>query len=110
MARVDEVIEAKARKAHQVVNRNVTVVAAYLFGSQVTGNADRWSDIDLAVFAEGVEAWDIRDRAKAAVRVQKEAGDELEVHFFPASALEERDRDSAGFTAWILTHGVEIQP
>ena len=110
MSRVDEVIEAKARKALQVVNRNVTVVAAYLFSSQVTGNADQWSDIDLAVFAEGVEAWDIRDRAKAAVRVQKEAGDELEVHFFPASALQGGNRDSAGFATWILTHGVEIQP
>ncbi len=54
MVRGDEVIEAKVRKALQVVNRNVTVVAAYLFGSQVTGNADRWSDIDLAVFAEEV--------------------------------------------------------
>lgn len=110
MARVDEVIEAKVRKALQVVNRNVTVVAAYLFGSQVTGNADQWSDIDLAVFAEGVETWDIRDRARAAVRVQKEAGDELEVHFFPASALQERARDSAGFAAWIVTHGIEVQP
>ena len=110
MARVDEVIEAKARKVLQVVNRNVTVVAAYLFGSQVTGNADQWSDIDLAVFAEGIEAWDIRDRARAAVPVQKEAGDELEVHFFPASTLQEKDRDSAGFPAWILTHGIEIQP
>ena len=110
MARVDEMIAAKVRKALRVVNRNVTVVAAYLFGSQITGNADQWSDIDLAVFADGVEAWDIRDRAQASVRVQKEAGDELEVHFFPASALQERDRDSAGFAAWILSHGVEIQP
>ena len=109
MARVDEMIETKARKALQVVNRSVTVVAAYLFGSQITGNADRWSDIDLAVFAEGVEAWDLRDRAKAAVQVQKEAGDELEVHFFPASALQEKARDSAGFATWILIHGVEIQ-
>jgi hypothetical protein len=34
----------------------------------------------------------------------------LEVHFFPASVLQKRGRDPAGFAAWILTHGVEIQP
>ena len=110
MARVDVVIEKKAQQALAVLNRNARVVAAYLFGSQVMGNADRWSDIDLAVFAEGIENWDLRDRARAAVQVQKEAVDDVDVHIFPASALHEKERDSAGFAAWVLSHGVEIQP
>ena len=109
MAQIDVVIEKKARQALWVLNRNVRVTAAYLFGSQVMGNADRWSDIDLAVFAEGIENWDLRDRARAAVQVQKEAGDDVEIHLFPASALQEKERDSAGFAAWVLAHGVEIQ-
>lgn len=110
MAFVDEVIEAKARQALEVLNRNVKVVAAYLFGSRVTGKTDQWSDIDLAIFADGIERWDLRDRARAAVQVQKEAGDDVEVHFFPARVLHEKERDSAGFAAWILSHGVEIRP
>jgi len=110
MAFVDEVIEGKARKAMQVLSRNVRVTAAYLFGSQITGNPDPWSDIDLAVFAEGIETWDLRDRVRATVQVQKEAGDDVEIHFFPASVLHEKDRDSAGFAAWILSHGVEVRP
>ena len=110
MAVVDEMIETKLRKAIEVLNRNAKVTAAYLFGSQVMGNTDRWSDIDLAVFAEGIENWDLRDRARAAVQVQKEAGDDVEVHISPVSALDEKDRDSAGFAAWVLAHGVKIQP
>lgn len=71
MAFVDEVIEGKARKAMQVLSRNVKVTAAYLFGSQIMGKPDP---------------------------------------FFPASVLHEKYRDSAGFAAWILSHGVEVRP
>ena len=110
MARIDVVIEKKAQQALAVLNRNVRVVAAYLFGSQVMGNTDRWSDIDLAVFAEGIENWDLRDRARAAVQVQKEAGDDVEVHIFPVSALDEKERDSAGFACWVVNHGVAVYP
>ncbi|MEW6185459.1 MAG: nucleotidyltransferase domain-containing protein [Thermodesulfobacteriota bacterium] len=110
MAIVDEVIEGKARKAMEVLNRNIKVAAIYLFGSQVTGKKDKWSDIDLAIFAEGIERWGIRDRARATAQVQKEAGDDIEIHFFPTHALNDRERDSAGFASWILAHGVQIEP
>jgi predicted nucleotidyltransferase len=51
MAIIDEMIEAKARKAMEGLNRNIRVAAAYLFGSPVAGKTDQWSDIDLAIFA-----------------------------------------------------------
>lgn len=83
------------------------VGAAYVFGSYAEGRADRWSDIDVAVFVEGVEKWDIRRRARAMFQVQKEAGLNVEAHLFPTSALDQREPGS--FAAWVLTHGVEVQ-
>jgi len=40
------------------------------------------------------------------VAVQKEAGDDIELHFFPAGTLQQRDE--AGFAAWVLHHGVRL--
>jgi len=107
MAQLDAMIEKRTQIAIMTVSRFATVVRAYLFGSQVEGTADRWSDIDLAVFVEGAESWDIHDRARISAQVQKEAGDEVEVHFLPVKALHERD--DASFAAWILAHGVEVR-
>ena len=33
-------------------DRNITVLNAYLFGSYAKGNADEWSDIDLAIVTD----------------------------------------------------------
>ncbi|PKN60183.1 MAG: hypothetical protein CVU53_04360 [Deltaproteobacteria bacterium HGW-Deltaproteobacteria-11] len=107
MAQIDPSVIKKASTALRVVSRLASVDGAYLFGSQVEGMSDPWSDIDLAVFVEDFEKWNLRDWVRASVEVQKEAGDDVEVHFFPATAL--RERDPAGFAAWILTHGVDMR-
>ena len=107
MAQLDVVIEQRSKVAVAAVSRFGRVVRAYLFGSHVEGTADRWSDIDIAVFVEGVESWDMHQRARVAAQVQKTAGDDVEIHFLPAKALQERD--DASFAAWVLTHGVEVQ-
>jgi predicted nucleotidyltransferase len=106
VAQHDGVIEERGRAAVVCLGRFARVAAACLFGSHVEGTADRWSDIDLAVFIEGLESWDLHDRARVAVQVQKEAGDDIELHFFPAGTLEQRDE--AGFAAWVLSHGVKL--
>ena len=106
MTDLDPAIERKARAALTVLSRLTRVVRAYLFGSQVEGTADRWSDLDLAVFVEGLEGWDLHDRARASVQVQREAGDDIELHFFSAQSLQEPD--PAGFAAWVLAHGIEV--
>lgn len=107
MAQLDPVIDRKAHAALIVVSRLTHIAKAYLFGSQVDGRADRWSDIDLAVFTQDAEQWNLHDRARASAQVQKEAGDDIEVHFLPAKALQEND--PAGFAAWIMRHGVEVR-
>jgi predicted nucleotidyltransferase len=106
MAQLDTRVEQRAQAAVACLSRFATVTAAYLFGSQVEGRADQWSDIDLAVFVEGLEAWDIHDRARIAARVQKEDGDDIELHFFPAEALQHHHK--ASFAAWVLNHGVKL--
>jgi predicted nucleotidyltransferase len=107
MAQLDVMMEQRIKVAVAAVLRFGRVVCSYLFGSQVEGTADRWSDIDVAVFVEGVESWDMHYHARVAAQVQKTAGDDVEIHFLPAKALQERD--DASFAAWVLTHGVEVQ-
>ncbi len=108
MVRIDTVIEACARRAIEVLSRSSKVAAAYVFGSHVDGTVDPWSDIDLAVFVENLDTFDLSDRARVTARVQKEAGDDVDLHLVPAEALEQRD--PGGFSAWVLAHGVEIRP
>lgn len=107
MALLDTEVRQRALDAVHILKRIATVRAAYVFGSHVEGRAHRYSDIDVALFVEGVENWDIRRRARAMAQVQKEAGLELEAHLFPASSLLHREPGS--FVAWVLTHGVEVQ-
>ncbi len=106
MAQLDITIEQRARLAVECLSRLASVTAAYVFGSQVEGRADQWSDIDLAVFIEGLEAWDLHDRARIAALVQRDAGDDIELHFFAANSLQ--SRHSASFAAWVLDHGVKL--
>ncbi len=106
MAQLDAGVAGKVARALTVVGRRARVVRAYLFGSQVAGGADRWSDIDLAVFVQGMAGWTILDRARLAAQVQREAGDDVELHLLPAQALEQPD--PASFAAWVLSHGVEV--
>ena len=106
MARLDPVIAYRARKAISVLEDEAQVEAAYVFGSQVYGSADDWSDIDIAVFVVGVEKWDIERRAIAAARTQRIAGDDIEVHLFPAFL--HTSAPSASFAAYVRRHGVRL--
>ena len=71
------------------------------------GSADEESDIDLAVFLEDIESWDLATRAHTAALVQEKAGDDIELHFFSARSLHQPE--VASFAAYILAHGVPIK-
>jgi predicted nucleotidyltransferase len=107
MAKLNPLIARQAREALKVLKRQARVRAAYVFGSQASGTADKFSDIDIAAFIEGLELWDLRQRARIAVQVQKEAGDEVELHFLPAEAL--ADHLPASLADYILRNGVRIE-
>ncbi len=92
--------------AVEVLSRLGAVHAAYLFGSHVDGTPDQWSDIDVAVFMEGVEHWDIHERAMAMAMVMEKVGNDVEAHLFPISSLDNPPR--ASFAEYILRHGIRI--
>ncbi len=106
MGTVDPAIESLALAAVKVLSDLGVVHAAYLFGSYVEGTPDEWSDVDIAVFMEGVEHWDIHQRAEAMALVMRKVGDEVEAHLFPVSSLEDPPRGS--FAQYILQHGIRI--
>ena len=106
MAALDPVTEGRLRAAVRAASRRGQVVAAYLFGSRAEGRGDAWSDYDLAVFVEGAEAWDLPRVARFCGGIQKEAGDDIEPHVFPASAF--REPEVASFAAFILKTGVRL--
>ena len=99
-------VKEKTLAAIRTLSRLGTVRNAYIFGSHVEGRADEWSDIDIAVFMDEVENWDLQRRVKAMVLVMEEAGSDVEVHLFPSSTLENPGRGS--FAEYILRHGVSI--
>lgn len=106
MARIAPVVAKRVLQATRVLAHHAKVRAAYVFGSQVEGTPDAHSDIDLAVFVEGAEQWDIFRRAEITALVQGEVGDDVELHYFPAQALEQPA--PASFVAHVLHHGVQI--
>ncbi|MFH0962830.1 MAG: nucleotidyltransferase domain-containing protein [Planctomycetota bacterium] len=108
MAILDAEVEKKALTATMTLSQRGVVRAAYVFGSHAEGRGDRWSDIDVAAFMEGVEGLDIRGRARLMAQVMEEAGPEVEVHLLPPSSLELPE--PGGFVEYILRHGVRVVP
>jgi predicted nucleotidyltransferase len=106
MAVLEAEIERRAAAAARELAHHSTVRAVYVFGSHVTGRADEWSDIDVAAFMEGVEFLDLWQRTQMIVAVQKKVGYDVEIHLFPASALDNPEPGS--FAADIIKHGVRI--
>jgi len=106
MAALDDLTKNRMRVALQAVSRRVSPVAAYLFGSRVEGRSDRWSDYDLAVFIAGVETWDMLELARFCAEIQREAGDDIELHIFPAAQASAPE--TASFAAYIIAHGIRL--
>jgi len=106
MASLDDLTKSRIRRALKSLSLRSRPVAAYLFGSRAEGCADQWSDYDLAVFIEGVEKWDITQLARFCAEIQKEAGDDIELHIFPAPQASAPE--PASFAAYITAHGIRL--
>ena len=101
-------IEHRAAAAARIMSEMAPVRAAYVFGSYAEGRSHRWSDVDVAFFLTGLEDLDIHQRARALIRIQKEAGMDIEAHLFPAKSLD--NPEPASFVAHILATGVPVYP
>ena len=96
------------KEALAVLAERIEFVAAFLFGSHVDGDPGPFSDIDLAVFAEGAQRWSLVERVELATFVQMRVGHRIEPHFFPAKALDHPE--PASFAEYVLEHGVRVYP
>lgn len=99
-------VKKKALKALEVIRRQTFVAAAFIFGSHAEGRANEDSDIDMAVFIRGAEHWDLRRRAQIASLVQRESGDQIELHIFSEAAF--NNPGPASFAEYIQEHGVKL--
>jgi predicted nucleotidyltransferase len=106
MGTVDTAIESRALAAVKVLSGLGVVRAVYLFGSHVEGTPDQWSDIDVAVFMEGVERWDLHQHVAVMALVMEKVGSEVETHLFPVLDLDNPPR--GGFAQYILHHGIRV--
>lgn len=73
---------------------------------QIIEQTNQWSDYDLAVFVEGTESWKMTDLARLCATIQQEAGDDIELHFFPADQA--AVPDPASFAAYVIKHGIRL--
>ncbi len=89
-----------------MVNERYRVRAAYLFGSYVGGTPTDESDIDIAVFAEGIESEKIDSRMDFISLIQKKIAAEVELHLYPAERL--NDLRPTNFAGYISSHGKKI--
>src|SRR3990172_6577395 len=103
MAVVNAMIADRALEAVRMIGEAERVRAAFLFGSQVEGTADKWSDVDVGVFVEGAEHWDWERLCNASREVQRRLGWDIEIHVFPASWYEGPPR--ASFAQYVIKHG-----
>lgn len=106
MVAVSDSIKKKALAAVDALQRRGTVRAAFLFGSQITGEADEWSDIDVAAFMDEAATWDYFTKVDVIVKMMREVGDDVEPHIFESSQFEKPE--SASFAADIIQRGIRI--
>ncbi|MEA3399670.1 MAG: nucleotidyltransferase domain-containing protein [Armatimonadota bacterium] len=101
-ARVNELID----KAIAFLGEHIRVSAVFLFGSHLTGDADEWSDIDIAVFSPEIEDMRLMARVRLATDLRLSQGLELEPHFFPEWAL--HDPPEGSFAEHVIKTGKRI--
>ncbi|MCX6089828.1 MAG: nucleotidyltransferase domain-containing protein [Candidatus Atribacteria bacterium] len=106
MAPNHDLVHQLAQKAVDLLSSRLIIKAAYLYGSHITGSADKQSDIDIGIFIEGYNTFSLSQIVKLIILVQKEIDDTLDIHFFPAEALTHEEPGS--FASFVIKHGLLI--
>lgn len=106
MVRQLKEVEEIVRNVIRMVDQRYHVHAAYLFGSYVEGVPRDDSDIDIAIFAEGIESENIDNRMNFIAQIQKAIDPEIELHLFPTALLNELR--PTNFPGYISSHGKKI--
>ncbi|MCD4813185.1 nucleotidyltransferase domain-containing protein [bacterium] len=106
MAEIDALIKARAIQAVKLLRDYTEIGEAYIFGSYAEGKEDQYSDIDLGIFIEEFEKWDLFKMSKISAIIQKKAGDDLELHFF--SNKDSSHLEKASFANYVKQHGYPL--
>jgi predicted nucleotidyltransferase len=107
MVRSADEVSRVAIEAVAVLERELLVSAAFLFGSHVEGAPHAESDIDLAVFTPEESRLCVDEKARLQLRLQRVCAIDLELHLYPARALK-RARPT-NFYGYLLAHGKRIR-
>jgi len=100
--RVEQIIKG----AVEFLRQEIEVSQVVVFGSTANGERYEWSDIDLAVFSPDVAGMKFLEKVRLATDLQLSCGAELELHFFPASAL--TDAEPGSFVRHVLETGKKV--
>lgn len=99
---IDEIVE----RSLGCVQERIRIEAAYLFGSQLTGQADRDSDIDLAVFSPDVDGLNLVERVHLTSEISVRCDSRLELHLYSSLAL--ANARPTNFAGYIVTRGKRL--
>lgn len=101
-----ETIDSVIEKGLEYLRERIRIEAAYLFGSQLTGETHEYSDIDLAVFSPDVDTMDFFQRIRVQSELSLNCDSRLELHLYPSKALAEAR--PTNFAGYIVTHGKRL--
>jgi len=96
-------IEEITKKVLRLVNARFLIKAAYLFGSYADGSPRDDSDIDIAIFADGIASLALDDKMTFLSDIQRQVSNDVELHLFPSETLAELR--PSNFPGYIATHG-----
>lgn len=101
-ANLDQLVE----EGLACVRERVRIQAAYLFGSQLTGEADEDSDIDLAIFSPDVDGLNFVERVHLTSEISLNCDSRLELHLYPSKAL--ANARPTNFAGYIVARGKRL--
>ena len=98
--------EDLARRAAEVLATRIEVTAAFLFGSQVSGKAGEYSDVDVAVFTPARELMTWDEELDLALLVASQVAPHIDLQFFRPERMEHPR--PGGFEREVLEHGKRV--
>ncbi len=105
MAEIDAVVMKKVRLYLEKLKKaGIPISKAYIFGSYVTGTADKWSDIDIAIVSPQISTDRFEERVKLTA-MAIEIDERLEPLPFNLDAFNSDDP----FIRKIMTEGLAVK-
>ena len=88
------------------VRERIPIEAAFLFGSQASGEANEDSDIDLAIFSPAIDGLNLFERVRLASELELGCDSSLELHLFSSRAL--ANARPTNFAGYIVARGKRV--